>query len=349
MYLARMPRRLRSSSAAANASMRRPSPSSGMPTALTPSRASRLSEPPIALLLDEDGVAARQQHAVDQVDGLQRARRDQDFVGRAGNPGVPLELGGQELAQRAVAERSAFETVGRERRALAREHGGDGRDQAIDRNVLRVVVAADEVVLGEARPFGRRRRQSGRQHRCEVERPGGHGCGLLSADCGRLTQTRCADLDARLNGREGPGMSRSLCLEIAFWRSETMDVRDLHDKGLKLRQEMFGAAAVEQRMNAFGAFGEPLQNIINAYAYGDVWSRTALPMANEIARHGGDDGGGRPRERASRPPQGRARQRLHGRADPGDSSAGRDLLRDSGRPTRRIASRSTSWANAAPG
>jgi 4-carboxymuconolactone decarboxylase len=57
-----------------------------------------------------------------------------------------------------------------------------------------------------------------------------------------------------------------------------MDVRDLHDKGLKLRKEMFGAAAVEQRMNAFGAFGGPLQNIINAYAYGDVWSRTALPM-----------------------------------------------------------------------
>jgi 4-carboxymuconolactone decarboxylase len=60
-----------------------------------------------------------------------------------------------------------------------------------------------------------------------------------------------------------------------------MDVRDLHDKGLKLRKEMFGAAAVEQRMNAFGAFGEPLQNIINAYAYGDVWSRTALPMGTK--------------------------------------------------------------------
>jgi len=60
-----------------------------------------------------------------------------------------------------------------------------------------------------------------------------------------------------------------------------MDVRDLHDKGLKLRRQMFGDAAVEQRMNAFGAFGEPLQNIINAYAYGDVWSRTALPMGTK--------------------------------------------------------------------
>jgi hypothetical protein len=49
-----------------------------------------------------------------------------------------------------------------------------------------------------------------------------------------------------------------------------MDIRDLSDKGLKLRKEMFGEAAVDERMKAFGAFGEPLQNIINAYAYGDV-------------------------------------------------------------------------------
>jgi 4-carboxymuconolactone decarboxylase len=60
-----------------------------------------------------------------------------------------------------------------------------------------------------------------------------------------------------------------------------MDTRDLSEKGLKLRQEMFGKDAVEQRMKAFGAFGEPLQNIINAYAYGDVWSRPALPMATK--------------------------------------------------------------------
>jgi 4-carboxymuconolactone decarboxylase len=34
-------------------------------------------------------------------------------------------------------------------------------------------------------------------------------------------------------------------------------------------------------MQAFGAFGEPLQHIINAYAYGDVWSRAALPPATK--------------------------------------------------------------------
>ena len=57
-----------------------------------------------------------------------------------------------------------------------------------------------------------------------------------------------------------------------------MDTRELYDKGLKLRTDMFGRDAVAARMNAFGAFGEPLQNIINAYAYGDVWSRSALPL-----------------------------------------------------------------------
>jgi 4-carboxymuconolactone decarboxylase len=58
-----------------------------------------------------------------------------------------------------------------------------------------------------------------------------------------------------------------------------MDTQDLHDRGLKLRTAMFGREAVEKRMNAFGEFGQPLQHIINAYAYGDVWSRTALPPA----------------------------------------------------------------------
>ena len=60
-----------------------------------------------------------------------------------------------------------------------------------------------------------------------------------------------------------------------------MDDRDLYDRGLKLRTEMFGREAVEKRMNAFGDLGKPLQHIINAYAYGDVWQRTALPQATK--------------------------------------------------------------------
>jgi 4-carboxymuconolactone decarboxylase len=60
-----------------------------------------------------------------------------------------------------------------------------------------------------------------------------------------------------------------------------MDDKDLHARGLKLRMEMFGREAVEKRMSAFGEFGKPLQHIINAYAYGDVWSRAALPPATK--------------------------------------------------------------------
>lgn len=56
-----------------------------------------------------------------------------------------------------------------------------------------------------------------------------------------------------------------------------MDTKDLAAKGLKLRKELFGEVAVEQRMKALSSFGEPLQHIINAYAYGDVWQRSALP------------------------------------------------------------------------
>lgn len=60
-----------------------------------------------------------------------------------------------------------------------------------------------------------------------------------------------------------------------------MDTQDQHERGLKLRTEMFGREAVEKRMNAFGDFGKPLQHVINAYAYGDVWQRSALPLATK--------------------------------------------------------------------
>jgi len=62
-------------------------------------------------------------------------------------------------------------------------------------------------------------------------------------------------------------------------RETIMDDKELSERGLKLRVEMFGREAVEKRMNAFGEFGKPLQHIINAYAYGDVWQRSALPPA----------------------------------------------------------------------
>jgi 4-carboxymuconolactone decarboxylase len=57
-----------------------------------------------------------------------------------------------------------------------------------------------------------------------------------------------------------------------------MDTQQLHQRGLKLRKQIFGNQAIEQREAAFGEFGAPLRNMINAYAYGDVWSRPDLPL-----------------------------------------------------------------------
>jgi 4-carboxymuconolactone decarboxylase len=57
-----------------------------------------------------------------------------------------------------------------------------------------------------------------------------------------------------------------------------MDTRDLYERGLKLRKELFGAETVEKRMQSLGEFGAPLQQIINAYIYGDVWNRSGLTL-----------------------------------------------------------------------
>lgn len=57
-----------------------------------------------------------------------------------------------------------------------------------------------------------------------------------------------------------------------------MDTQQLHQRGLKLRRQIFGDQEIERRETAFGDFGAPLRNMINAYAYGDVWSRPDLPL-----------------------------------------------------------------------
>ena len=63
-----------------------------------------------------------------------------------------------------------------------------------------------------------------------------------------------------------------------------VDVNDLHARGLDRRKRMLGVAQVENRMAAAGDFGAPLQNIINAYVYGDIWERTGLsdPMRSLV-------------------------------------------------------------------
>jgi 4-carboxymuconolactone decarboxylase len=59
-----------------------------------------------------------------------------------------------------------------------------------------------------------------------------------------------------------------------------MDTSELYARGLRRRKKLFGDADVEKRMAAAGDFGAPLQNIINAYVYGDIWERTGL--SNDI-------------------------------------------------------------------
>ena len=60
-----------------------------------------------------------------------------------------------------------------------------------------------------------------------------------------------------------------------------MDMRQLYERGVELRRRIFGKETVDKRMNALGEFGEPLQNIVNAYCYGDIWSRPGLPLATK--------------------------------------------------------------------
>jgi len=60
-------------------------------------------------------------------------------------------------------------------------------------------------------------------------------------------------------------------------RERNVDTSELYARGLRRRKAMFGEADVEKRMTAAGEFGAPLQNVINAYVYGDIWERPGLP------------------------------------------------------------------------
>ena len=56
-----------------------------------------------------------------------------------------------------------------------------------------------------------------------------------------------------------------------------MPDEQMHEAGMNIRKEIFGADVVERRMSSAGEFGAPLQKLINQYAYGEVWGREALP------------------------------------------------------------------------
>ena len=79
-------------------------------------------------------------------------------------------------------------------------------------------------------------------------------------------------------GRAHACMTPTLKVELNHLRQggDNVDTSEMYARGLRRRKRMFGEADVENRMTASGEFGAPLQNIINAYVYGDVWEREAL-------------------------------------------------------------------------
>ena len=110
-----------------------------------------------------------------------------------------------------------------------------------------------------------------------------------------------------------------------------MDTSELYARGLRRRKKMFGEADVEKRMAAAGEFGAPLQNIINAYVYGDVWERTGLSDdIRSLVMLGITAASNKPAEFRG-PCQGRAGERMHPGAGAGRPAAGGDVLRRAGR------------------
>ena len=73
-------------------------------------------------------------------------------------------------------------------------------------------------------------------------------------------------------------MTPTLKVELNHLRQggDNVNTSEMYARGLRRRKQMFGEADVERRMTASGEFGAPLQNIINAYVYGDVWERDGL-------------------------------------------------------------------------
>jgi len=50
----------------------------------------------------------------------------------------------------------------------------------------------------------------------------------------------------------------------------------LHDQGLAMRKQVLGAAHVEQTLAAADQYTQPLQEIVNEYLWGAVWTRPGL-------------------------------------------------------------------------
>jgi 4-carboxymuconolactone decarboxylase len=56
-----------------------------------------------------------------------------------------------------------------------------------------------------------------------------------------------------------------------------MDERERYEAGLKIRREVLGDAHVDGSIAKLNDFNEAFQNLITRYAWGEIWSRPALP------------------------------------------------------------------------
>jgi 4-carboxymuconolactone decarboxylase len=56
-----------------------------------------------------------------------------------------------------------------------------------------------------------------------------------------------------------------------------MDERQRYEAGLKIRREVLGNAHVDNSLAKLNDFNESFQNLITRYAWGEIWTRPALP------------------------------------------------------------------------
>ncbi len=84
-------------------------------------------------------------------------------------PASRFSFEAEKFAQGPVALWAVRESIGGKRLALALEHRVHGLDQALDRHLLGIIVAADKTVFRQSRPPDRGRGQAGRQQGREIE------------------------------------------------------------------------------------------------------------------------------------------------------------------------------------
>lgn len=53
--------------------------------------------------------------------------------------------------------------------------------------------------------------------------------------------------------------------------------KEQREKGLSIRREVMGDAFVDKALGSANAFTQPLQDLVNANAWGETWAREGLP------------------------------------------------------------------------